>query len=499
MSSIARFFFSMIASLTLLALFWLMTQAEVRSQGTCLNSISVANTADSGPGTLRRALANVCSGGTINFAPTLANQTISLTSEELSITKTLTITNPNAPNLKVSGNDARRVFNIQAGAVVTLSGLSIINGTATGGCGFESCGAGILVGSGAELNINRCTLSNNSANYGGGIRNNGGTVTINHSTIRDNMSITYNGGGIYNYGTMTINHSIISGNLAPSAGGIRNAGTLMVNHSSIIDNVATYYGGGIFNSGVVTITLSTFSGNSAGNGGGILNNYYGAVTINYSTLISNIASYGGGGISTASPSTLTINHSTLSGNSASSYGGGISTNGTVTVNSSTFSNNSAQYGGGIQNYHYGELTINHSTFSNNSATSTGGGIRIGGGWVFLRNSIVANSSSGGDCYNGGTILINLNNLIEDGSCNPALSGDPNLNSLADNGGPTFTHALIHSSPAIDAGSCSGITADQRGFPRPVDVPAIPNVDDGCDIGAYEFGSLMSIYLPIVLK
>ena len=63
--------------------------------------------------------------------------------------------------------------------------------------------------------------------------------------------------------------------------------------------------------------------------------------------------------------------------------------------------------------------------------------------------------------------------------------DPMLGPLADNGGPTLTMEPLPGSPAIDAGSCSDQTRDQRGLPRPVDDPGAPNVDDGCDVGAVE--------------
>jgi hypothetical protein len=107
---------------------------------------------------------------------------------------------------------------------------------------------------------------------------------------------------------------------------------------------------------------------------------------------------------------------------------------------------------------------------------------------------------------------NTYNLIEDGSCNELddgsptgfVTGAPNLGPIQDNGGSTFTHALLDGSPAIDAGNCRGITADQHGFTRPFDIPTIPHVDDGCDIGAYELDPSQSlptapVFLPVVLK
>ncbi|GFE68524.1 hypothetical protein CFPU101_11340 [Chroococcus sp. FPU101] len=110
----------------------------------------------------------------------------------------------------------------------------------------------------------------------------------------------------------------------------------------------------------------------------------------------------------------------------------------------------------------------------------GGGV-FNRGTLNLANTIIANST-GGDCATFG-LDTNVNNLIEDGSCDPTLSGNPNLGPLQDNGGPTFTQALLPGSIAIDAGSNAaippGITTDQRGagFSR--------IVNGTVDIGAYE--------------
>lgn len=57
-------------------------------------------------------------------------------------------------------------------------------------------------------------------------------------------------------------------------------------------------------------------------------------------------------------------------------------------------------------------------------------------------------AGGGDCVNNGIIATNVGNLIEDNTCSPLLSGDPNLDVLADNGGPTQTHALLESSSTL---------------------------------------------------
>jgi hypothetical protein len=101
--------------------------------------------------------------------------------------------------------------------------------------------------------------------------------------------------------------------------------------------------------------------------------------------------------------------------------------------------------------------------------------------MHLKNNLIANSSAPGDCSNSGAVTTNLNNLIEDGSCSAALSGDPLLASLGDYGGDTQTFGLLPGSPAIDAGdsaTCTGSEVnniDQRGVTRPA----------ACDIGSFE--------------
>ncbi|MBL8063021.1 MAG: CSLREA domain-containing protein [Anaerolineales bacterium] len=234
----------------------------------------------------------------------------------------------------------------------------------------------------------------------------------------------------------------------------------------------------------LAITKGRVSGNPGG--GGIYNASGATLTITNSTLSYNTNSSGpGGGI--RNDGTLTVMNSTFSGNTTISggSGGGIRNIGVLTVTNSTFSGNSAfGSGGGIYNViGFTSVTIINSTFSGNAAGSLGGGIYFDGGTLNYANTIIANSTSGGDCAGSGTIGTNTNNLVEDGGCSASLSGDPALDSLGDNGGPTQTFALFVDSLAIDAGDNTTCAAspvsnlDQRGVSRLQGVQ--------CDIGAFE--------------
>ena len=265
-------------------------------------------------------------------------------------------------------------------------------------------------------------------------------------------------------------------------------------NSEVNGNTGSGRGGGIKNIGTMTVTNSTVSGNTASadsGGGGILNQ--GALTLTNSTVRSNKASIGGGIYNILG--TLTLTDSTVSGNTASAdSGGGIYNSSTVTLANSTVSGNTASgNGGGIFNSSGSTLTLANSTVAANVAeTGSGGGIRNVDATAKLVNTIVAGntSSSGPDCSGNNTSLGY--NLIGDttGCIFAAASGDlqnldPKLSPLADNGGPTQTHALFPGSPAIDAGNPatpgSGGNAcpatDQRGVARPQGAR--------CDIGAFE--------------
>jgi hypothetical protein len=406
----------------------------------------------------------------------------------------VTITDSTLRGNSTSGGNYPRgggIYNYSAPLTViacTLSGNSASAGVSPSGGGIYDYSATLIVAA-STLSDNSATAGGIYLAYGGGIYFTGGTATITASTLSGNSAKTY-GGGIHNEGTMTVTNSTLRGNSAGAGGGISNGGTMTVAASILSANSATD-GGGIFNGGTMTATNSTLSANSATDGGGIFNGY-GGLTVTSCILTGNSAGDFGGGIANFG-ATLTVAASTLSANSAPE-GGGIFNDASTsqTVTNSTLSANSAAEGGGIFNY-FGALTVASCTLSGNSATSEAGGIynHDGASVTTAVNTIFAGNAASSGPDLSGSLVSQGHNLIGDGtggsgydptdlvgtSDNPI---DPKLGPLQDNGGPTFTMALLPDSPAIDAGDPTGAPEwDQRG-------PGYPRVVNGkIDIGAYE--------------
>ena len=309
---------------------------------------------------------------------------------------------------------------------------------------------------GGQLSISQSTITGANTAYNGGAFNNAGSLTIDNCTISNNISgqgAVFSG---YNINaSLTVSNSLVTGNTADYGAGLYNQGVMTVSNSTISNNStpgSNKYGGGLFSRTGFTITNSTISGNTSGHGGGI-------------------------DVSGPPTETITITNSTIAGNSASNGdGGGI-------------------YLSGVS------ADIVNSTISGNSATNGGGVYADSGATVSVANSIIANSTSGGDFSGAETFsalspATAINNLVTIGTPSWATnvsSGALNLGSLQNNGGPTSTIALGVGSVAIGAGNASISNAapvnglDQRGYTRSASTPSI---------GAYEYnGSAPSIPAP----
>ncbi len=184
---------------------------------------------------------------------------------------------------------------------------------------------------------------------------------------------------------------------------------------------------------------------------------------------------------------MTISNSTISHNSSTNAGGGIASlyNSTANITNSTISHNTSKDGGGIAVHNFTSLDINASTISENNATLGSGGVyNAYASHVNIKNTILygnnAQDSNINDDSNKVTSLgYNLVGVVESfidyDSNTDILNQNPLLGPLQNNGGDTFTYALLKGSPAIDAGY-SEIPLDQRYIQR----------DSSQDIGSYEY-------------
>jgi len=123
---------------------------------TVLSTLTVLNTLDKGAGSLRDTITKAKSGDTIVFDPRLDGQTITLTSDQLTINKNLDIEGPGASLLAVSGNDANRIFDISGGLTVAIDGLTMTHGLGKGdlqGQNDGGGGGGAILNGGSALNL----------------------------------------------------------------------------------------------------------------------------------------------------------------------------------------------------------------------------------------------------------------------------------------------------------------------------------------------------------
>ena len=239
---------------------------QVRLSAPC--DVTVTNTNDTGAGSLRRALASVCAGGTVTFSDSLAGQTVTLISGPLTLGKNVTIDGSAAPGLTLSGNDADRVFIVNAGTTAAIKSLTVRDGY-----GWQLAG-GILNNGSLTLDhvvLTENTMATNAGDFwqgGGGIYNgDGATLNLIDSSVTNNQA-AWSGGGVYSFfhTTTTIVRSTISGNVSNDVGGaIRSLGNMTITNSTLSGNRSTgWHGGAIFQTdGDITITNSTIANNIA--------------------------------------------------------------------------------------------------------------------------------------------------------------------------------------------------------------------------------------------
>jgi PKD repeat protein len=413
-------------------------------------TVTVNNTNDSGAGSLRDAVATANAGDTIAF--NVPNGSVINLYNQIIIDKPLTISGPGAANLTVqhdpnaAGRD--RIFDIYdnnpGNMNVTISGLTIAKGSGYAGAGIFNS---------ENLTISGCVLTENDTQLngqGGAIRSDG-NLTVKDSTISGNGAWASGAAIASSSGNVTVLNSIISDNHVRGAYGP--------------GQTFGYPGGAIFKTGqgLLKITGSTLSDNTAtGSGGAVyLRGYYGFENeITACTLAGNTSDTAGGAIAISGNGThFTLKNSTVSYNTSAAGGGGIRVNSgynSSIISSTIVYNYSAGNGGGILCSNQ-ELDLKSTIVSGNRSDSAGLDLN---GRFFGDHSLVG-STSGANFY-GYTNIIGQN---------------PYLGPLQDNGGPTYTHALLAGSPCFEKGAQSGLATDQRGLPR------VSGIKE--DIGAFE--------------
>ncbi|MGA2658676.1 MAG: choice-of-anchor Q domain-containing protein [Verrucomicrobiota bacterium] len=483
---------------------------------------------------LRQALAG---GGVVSFACdatiTLTNQIVITNDTVLDGTGhqvTIACTNP-TPTVPGSGN---RAFYVSSNVTFTALNLAICNGCAQALDAADSptVRGGAILNDGV-LNLRGVSLLGSSARGGGGAVANRAPGTVNAA----NCTFAGNGAGSF--------YAIH--NFAPSGGAILNEGgqvslqacvfqgnSAQGGHDQYGDGPCDAYGGAIHNEGILNVSACTFQENSAAGSGGFTAYQHpgasggpggsafggaicnlGTLALTSSTILSNSASGGGGGRGNSGAAGGQFGEigSGSGGHGGDGLSGGLFAGGTASAVNCTFFANTGAAGGGGQGgaawtgvytdpfghtYQeggpagadgtggYGDgsgcggVALTNCTLAFNMAMAgTSGAQWMEEGLGVLGpnavNTLVATTASGGTT--SGPVIVAGHNLGSDA----ATLG---LGSLADNGGPTLTMALLPGSPAIGAAdSASAPPTDQRGFPRPA---------GSADIGAYEFG-----YPPIL--
>jgi len=441
------------------------------------SSISALIANDGGDGiSLREAIVasnNTAGEDSIDFDGSVfsggAASLIRLVQGELEITESLSIDGSTATDVTITG-DAN-------GDDVTLAGTFITNVAAS----FDESAANLVnllsdnsrvlnftprSSSPENLTLSDLTVTGGSTgsiygeygDAGGGIASRFGNVSLVNSIVSGNgtFGVPFGGagGGVYvRSGDLSLTNSEVTGNRSRNASGggisVLNGDVSLLN-SDVSGNTADDSGGGVFVTGNVSLVNSIVSENSSGgmpfvDGGGIWAG--GTVSLLDSTISGNSATGRGGGVFVRS-SIISLINSTLSGNYAAESGGGINALSVSLLNSTVTDNETAYVGGGISSR---GVTITNSIVAGN--TDNGTAPDVTGRDLVVEHSLIGDTT-GSEITNS----TGVGNILDQ----PALLGP-----LADNGGPTLTHALLPGSPAIDAGSDT-LAVDADGVPLSTD-------------------------------
>ena len=380
----------------------------------------------------------------------------------------------------------RAVYVTGPGMAVTLEGLRITGGNATGLGGFSAsdAGGGVYVDR-ATVTISNCVVYDNTAStdvwgYGGGLYIAGGTTTLIGNTVQGNIASTCNvgdvrgfGGGLFAWG----GRATLSGN------------TVQDNTASTSEHAYEAVGGGVVLADcAATLSGNTVRGNRAstasnGSGGGVVISEGGPYVLSSNTIVGNTATLSptadgrGGGLMVLWGDSFTLTNNLVANNQANTEGGGLWFDGDSSDDPAA-----------------GRLL--HTTIAHNTAGNGGGqGVYVGPYTTLaFTNTIIAGHHSVGISVTAGSTVTLAATLWHNYGLDTGGEGTI-ISSTNVSGYPAFVNPtardyhLTAASAAIDQGVNAGVTTDIDGNPRPVGI--------GYDIGAYEY--LPYLYLPLVLR
>ena len=408
-------------------------------------------------------------------------------------------------NQCIFAGNAASATNGVAGANAATNSVGQSGGNGANGTAGASGLGGAIYNLG-ELALVNCTLTNNTVSGGaGGAGGNGGsgtgTFSIPGNGGNGGAGGVGFGGAIYNQGDLTLINCTFSGNRATGGGGAAGGAGGTGSYAGLQGSGGAggaASGGAVYNAANLTLIASTFATNGTlggasategqnGNGsgltgikggqgsGGALYNAWWAVVTNC-TFYTNTVLGGSGGNGGAGGGTFGVPGD--GGDGGDGIGGSLANANSTTIVNCTFST-----GGAFGGTNGAPGSGNFTGSNGNSGNAEGGNIGTVGGTLTLLNSILTASVSGVNAF--GSLVDGGHNLSSDAVS--AFGGrslqktDPKLGTLADNGGPTLTMALLTNSPAMDQIPPEQAPAtDQRGFPRPINGLS--------DIGAFEFGA-----------
>ena len=379
------------------------------------------------------------SGDTVDLSA-LPCSTITLTTGAINVGQDdLFLTGPGADALAIDGGGIDRVIAHVGHGKLTIIDLTITHGK------YTATSYGYFAYGGCLVSLANITLTNS---------------TVSNCVAGGQNGAYAFGGGIFTRGDLYLLNSVVTSTLASSTvdgaagGGVYVGGNFESKYSTISNNGATSpgthnFGGGLFTRGNAHVETSTISGNRSANDAAwaavyIYGNSRTATVVN-STISGNIASNRVSGIYTTIP--MTLSNSTIAFNQEGDLGSG-----SLVLLGALYSHGAA-------------LTLQSSIIADNISYTTGFPLDLtgfAGATLSGANNLITFTSG----------LVPLADTITD--C-------PRLGPLADNGGATLTHALLHDSPAVGAGNnAAGLSNDQRGsgFPR--------TFGSDPDIGAYEW-------------